>query len=76
VKRKPIADVDLRRGKRGGASPSGCRSKSSGIFLFVSRIVPNWAEDDSSRFPSFYALIPHPCCTVTLKSHDGFIDLG
>ena len=29
-----------------------------------------------SWFRSFYAVIPHVCCTVTLKSHDGFIDLG
>ena len=53
-----------------------CRSKSSGIFLIVSRIVPNWPDVDLSCFPSFYAVIPHHCCTVTLKSHDGFIDLG
>ena len=34
------------------------------------------ADGDLSYFPSFYAIIPHAYCVVTLKSHDGFIDLS
>ncbi len=58
-----------------GNSPARTRSQAQKNSFFAVAESLTLINVEKSRSPSFYAVIPHLLRSVTLKSHNGFIDL-